>query len=123
MRSALPRPSPPGLWCCVHDGAQSKRMHAGHAAWGGLMSAVLARRGFTGPTHVFEEVWGGFNHSFAPTSSDPDAYLRELGENWKLGASPSSRTPPAAPPMPQSTPSTTCAPHTASRPMTSRRCT
>ena len=20
-----------GLWCCVHDGAQSKRMHAGHA--------------------------------------------------------------------------------------------
>lgn len=74
-----------GLWCCVHDGAQSKRMHAGHAAWGGLMSAVLARRGFTGPTHVFEEVWGGFNHSFAPTSSDPDAYLRELGENWKLG--------------------------------------
>lgn len=27
---------------------------------------------------------GGFNHSFAPTSSDPDAYLRELGDNWKL---------------------------------------
>ena len=73
-----------GLWCCVHDGAQSKRLHAGHAAYGGLMSAVLARRGFTGPGKVFEEVWGGFNHSFAPTSSDPDAYLRELGENWKL---------------------------------------
>ena len=73
-----------GLWCCVHDGAQSKRLHAGHAAYGGLMSAVLARRGFTGPGKVFEEVWGGFNHSFAPTSSDPDAYLRELGDNWKL---------------------------------------
>lgn len=73
-----------GLWCCVHDGAQSKRLHAGHAAYGGLLSAVLARRGFTGPSKVFEEVWGGFNHSFAPASSDPDAYLRELGENWKL---------------------------------------
>lgn len=73
-----------GLWACVHDGAQSKRLHAGHAAYGGLMSALLARNGFTGPTQIFEEVWGGFNHSFAPTSSDPDAYLRELGTCWKL---------------------------------------
>ncbi len=73
-----------GLWCCVHDGAQSKRLHAGHAAYGGLLSAVLARRGFTGPSKVFEEVWGGFNHSFAPASSDPEAYQRELGDNWKL---------------------------------------
>lgn len=73
-----------GLWACVHDGAQSKRLHAGHAAYGGLMSALLARNGFTGPTQIFEEVWGGFNHSFAPASSDPDAYLRELGTCWKL---------------------------------------
>ena len=73
-----------GLWSCVHDGAQNKRLHAGHAAWGGLMSAVLAREGFTGPSMVFEEVWGGFNKSFAPASSDPDAWLRDLGTNWKL---------------------------------------
>ena len=73
-----------GLWACVHDGAQSKRLHAGHAAYGGLMSALLARNGFTGPTQIFEEVWGGFNHSFAPASSDPDAYLRDLGTCWKL---------------------------------------
>lgn len=74
-----------GLWSCVHNGAQNKRLHAGHAAWGGVMAALLARTGFTGPDHVFEEVWGGFNHSFAPTSSDPDAYLRDLGRVWKLG--------------------------------------
>ena len=73
-----------GLWACVHDGAQNKRLHAGHAAQGGLMSALLARRGFTGPSKIFEEVWGGFNHSFAPTSTDSGAYLRELGSNWKL---------------------------------------
>ena len=73
-----------GLWACVHDGAQNKRLHAGHAAQGGLMSALLARQGFTGPSQAFEEVWGGFNHSFAPTSSDPDAWLRDLGRNWKL---------------------------------------
>ena len=73
-----------GLWACVHDGAQNKRLHAGHAAQGGLMSALLARQGFTGPAQAFEEVWGGFNHSYAPTSSDPDAWLRDLGKNWKL---------------------------------------
>lgn len=73
-----------GLWSCVHDGAQNKRLHAGHAAWGGLMSALLAQQGFTGPTMAFEEVWGGFNKSFAPASSDPDAWLRDLGKNWKL---------------------------------------
>ena len=73
-----------GLWSCVHDGAQNKRLHAGHAAWGGLMSAVLAKNGFTGPGMVFEEVWGGFNKSFAPSTSDPDAWLRDLGLNWKL---------------------------------------
>lgn len=73
-----------GLWACVHDGAQNKRLHAGHAAWGGLMSVLLARQGFTGPSKIFEEVWGGFNHSFAPESTDADAYLRELGTNWKL---------------------------------------
>lgn len=70
-----------GLWACVHDGAQNKRLHAGHAAQGGLMSALLARQGFTGPAQTFEEVWGGFNHSYAPTSSDPDAWLRDLGKN------------------------------------------
>lgn len=74
-----------GLWSCVHNGAQNKRLHAGHAAWGGVTAALLARTGFTGPDHVFEEVWGGFNHSYAPASSDPDAYLRGLGETWKLG--------------------------------------
>lgn len=73
-----------GLWACVHNGAQSKRLHAGHAAHGGLMAALLARESFTGPTHVFEEVWGGFNHSFAPNSSVPEAWTQNLGEPWKL---------------------------------------
>lgn len=74
-----------GLWACVHNGAQNKRLHAGHAAWGGVMAALLARTGFTGPDHIFEEVWGGFDHSFAPRTSDPEAYLRDLGKVWKLG--------------------------------------
>ena len=73
-----------GLWACVHDGAMNKRLHSGHAAYGGVMSALLAKNGFTGPEQIFEEVWGGFNHSFAPTSSVPEAYTRELGTNWRI---------------------------------------
>ncbi len=73
-----------GLWACVHDGAMNKRLHAGHAAYGGVLSALLAKNGFTGPEQIFEEVWGGFNHSFAPTSSVPEAYTRELGTNWRI---------------------------------------
>ena len=74
-----------GLWACVHNGAQSKRLHAGHAASGGLFSVLLAREGFTGPTKIFEDVWGGFSKSFAPQSEDPDAWLKDLGRVWKLG--------------------------------------
>lgn len=74
-----------GLWACVHNGAQSKRLHAGHAASGGLLSVLLAREGFTGPTKIFEDVWGGFSKSFAPQSEDPDAWLKDLGRVWKLG--------------------------------------
>ena len=73
-----------GLWACVHDGAQSKRLHAGHAAQGGLMSACLARDGFTGPTQIFEQVWGGFDHTYAKDSDVPQAWTEDLGKVWKI---------------------------------------
>lgn len=76
-----------GLWACIHDGAQSKRLHAGHAAMGGLLSACLAQNGFTGPAKIFEQVWGGFDHTFAKASDsdDPEAWLKDLGVVWKIG--------------------------------------
>ena len=74
-----------GQWSFVHDGAQNKRLHVGNAAHGGLLACLLAREGFTGPKLAFEQVWGGFSKTFAPTSQDPDAWLRDLGKNWKLG--------------------------------------
>lgn len=73
-----------GLWACVHDGAQNKRLHAGHAAWGGLFAALLARKGFTGPAHVFEQVWGGFDKTYSPATDHPEAWTESLGESWKL---------------------------------------
>lgn len=73
-----------GLWACVHDGAQNKRLHAGHAAWGGLFACLLARQGFTGPSQVFEQVWGGFDKTYSPASDHPEAWTEGLGEAWKL---------------------------------------
>ena len=73
-----------GLWAFIHDASQTKRLHAGRAAEGGLTAALLAARGVSGPTQVFEDVWGGFFNAFAPQSKQPEALLAELGQTWKL---------------------------------------
>lgn len=73
-----------GLWAFIHDASQTKRLHAGRAAEGGLTAALLAGRGISGPTQVFEDVWGGFFKAFAPQSRQPEALLAELGQTWKL---------------------------------------
>jgi 2-methylcitrate dehydratase PrpD len=42
-----------GLWEFLRTGADSKQLHAAHAAAAGLMSAYLARDGFTGAQDIF----------------------------------------------------------------------
>jgi 2-methylcitrate dehydratase PrpD len=73
-----------GLWAFIHDGAMAKRVHAGRAAEGGLLAALLAAGGITGPMHVFDDVWGGFFKTFAATAPDPDALTRDLGRTWAI---------------------------------------
>jgi 2-methylcitrate dehydratase PrpD len=73
-----------GLWAFIHDASQTKRLHAGRAAEGGLTAALLAGQGIGGPTQVFDDVWGGFFNAFAPQSKQPEALLAELGQTWKL---------------------------------------
>ncbi|CAO3433564.1 MmgE/PrpD family protein [Azospirillum doebereinerae] len=73
-----------GLWAFIHDGSQTKRVHAGRAAEGGLLAALLARGGLSGPGAVFEDVWGGFLRTFAPASAVPEALVVGLGERWRL---------------------------------------
>lgn len=46
-------------------GAMVKRMHAGRASQSGLYGALLAARGFTGITNVFEAEYGGFCSTFS----------------------------------------------------------
>ncbi|WP_244472042.1 MmgE/PrpD family protein [Prosthecomicrobium hirschii] len=73
-----------GLWAFIHDGAQTKKVHAGRAAEGGLFAAQLARAGFRGPAQVFDDVWGGFFRSFGHGAGDPSRFTADLGTVYKL---------------------------------------
>ena len=73
-----------GLWAFIHDGSQSKKLHSGRAAEGGLLATRFAQRGITGPTKLFDDVWGGFLKTLAGVTSQPQALDADLGVVWKL---------------------------------------
>ncbi|AYD03916.1 MmgE/PrpD family protein [Neorhizobium sp. NCHU2750] len=73
-----------GLWAFIHDGSQAKKLHAGRAAEGGLLAALLAAKGFAGPSRVFEDVWGGFFKSYNKSACQPELLAEGLGEIWKV---------------------------------------
>ena len=73
-----------GLWAFIHDASQTKRLHAGRAAEGGLTACLMARAGLSGPSRVFDDVWGGFFNTFAADTQQPAALLAGLGDVWKL---------------------------------------
>ena len=49
-----------GLWAFTADGAMSKRFHAGRSSQSGIMGALLAQKGYKGPTQIMEAEDGGF---------------------------------------------------------------
>ncbi|WP_457585047.1 MmgE/PrpD family protein [Ensifer canadensis] len=73
-----------GLWAFNHDGSQAKKVHAGRAAEGGLLAADLAAAGFSGPSQVFEDVWGGFFRSYVRSAGHPVELSAGLGDDWKI---------------------------------------
>lgn len=73
-----------GLWAFIHDGAESKKLHAGHAAQSGVNAALMAQAGVAGPSQLFSDVWGGFLSTVAPGRAEPAALTAELGQTWKL---------------------------------------
>ena len=73
-----------GLWAFIHDGSQSKKLHSGRAAEGGLLAARFAQQGITGPTKLFDDAWGGFLKTLAADSAVPEALDAGLGQVWKL---------------------------------------
>ncbi|MCG5102169.1 MmgE/PrpD family protein [Oceanobacillus alkalisoli] len=49
-----------GLWEFIEDGAMSKQLHPGKAAMNGVISALLAEKGFTGANEILEGRRGFF---------------------------------------------------------------
>jgi 2-methylcitrate dehydratase PrpD len=71
-----------GLWEFNADGAMSKHLHPGKAAFNGVLSADLARVGFTGASRILE----GDRGFFAATSAshDESRITDGLGTTWKI---------------------------------------
>ena len=57
-----------GLWEFLTEGVMSKQLHAGKASMNGLLAALLAQKGFTGSSHIFE----GNKGFLSATSNDYD---------------------------------------------------
>lgn len=71
-----------GLWEFLVDAADSKQLHAAKAAADGLLSAYLARDGFTGARRVLEGPQG--LAAGTSTDADPRKLTDRLGERWAL---------------------------------------
>jgi len=72
-----------GLFAFTADGADSKRIHPGIAAQRGIMSAILAEKGFRGPTKILEAEDGGFLKAFSDGWSF-EPITDQLGERWEI---------------------------------------
>jgi len=57
-----------GLWEFLSEGAMSKQLHPGKSSMNGLLAALLAQKGFTGSSYIFE----GEKGFFKATSADYD---------------------------------------------------
>lgn len=71
-----------GLWAFNYDGAMSKRFHPGRSSQSGIMAAILAKKGFTGPKRILDAEDGGF---WAATSDKPrpEKLLEKIGFKYE----------------------------------------
>ena len=71
-----------GLWEFLRDAADSKQLHTAQASANGLMSAYLARDGFTGAQHILDGAKG--MAAGMSSDSDPAKLTDRLGQRWAL---------------------------------------
>jgi len=69
-----------GLWEFLRTGADSKQLHTAHAAAAGLMSAYLAKDGFTGADRIFDGPQG--MAAGMSSDADPRRLTAGLGTRW-----------------------------------------
>ena len=73
-----------GLWAFIADGAMSKRFHAGRSSQSGIMGALLAQKGYKGPTQILEAEDGGFCRAMSDRV-DFSLAIEGLGERFLSG--------------------------------------
>jgi 2-methylcitrate dehydratase PrpD len=73
-----------GTWAFLAEGAMTKRLHPGHAAAAGVLAAMLARSGLSGPAAIFEAPWGGFLATYARHDGAIDALTTGIGVDWRI---------------------------------------
>ncbi|MHB0884884.1 MAG: MmgE/PrpD family protein [Bacillota bacterium] len=71
-----------GLWEFLADGAMSKHLHPGKAAMNGILSALLAREGFTSASRILEGERGFFIAEAA--EYDPTRVTADFGRPYKI---------------------------------------
>src|SRR6202012_2863656 len=71
-----------GLWEFNADGAMSKHLHPGKAAFNGVLAADLAAEGFTGASRILEGERGFFRAM--STAHDASRITEGLGHRWKI---------------------------------------
>jgi len=71
-----------GLWEFNADGAMSKHLHPGKAAFNGVVAADLAAAGFTGATRILEGDRGFFRAT--AQTFDASRITDGLGTRWKI---------------------------------------
>lgn len=72
-----------GLWEVLPDAPAAKNLHAGKAAQGGLLAALLAREGVPGPATILEGGRGLFAAT-VPAGLDAEAAAADLGATWRI---------------------------------------
>lgn len=72
-----------GLWEFLRDAADSKQLHTAKAAADGLLSAYIARDGFTGAMRIIEGEQG--MAAGMSTDADPSLLTDRLGTRWAIG--------------------------------------
>jgi 2-methylcitrate dehydratase PrpD len=69
-----------GLWEFLRTASDSKQLHTAHAAAAGLMSAYLAKEGFTGADHILDGPQG--MAAGMSSDADPRRLTDGLGARW-----------------------------------------
>jgi len=73
-----------GLLAFGADGSWTKRLQAGHPAMTGVMSALLAREGYTGPATIFEGEQGFLKAYSYKDDYDLNKVTDKFGSRWEL---------------------------------------